>query len=375
MAPDAVSDWRLLLPPSLRALPGDLVAVLLLVVLVFLAVFVPRVDETPLRVVVGVPFLLFVPGYALLSVLFPSRRPDGSPRPASPDEETDGRDGARGEGAENGIEAENGSAIAGDGERHHGGRRTGGLSTLERVAVASGSSVAIVALVGIVLDGTAWGVTLESTLVAVGGVSVVLALLGARRRLAVPPSLRPTVPMVRALRAARARLFRPASGLDRVLTVVAVVSVLAAGVSVGIAASPGAQADNFTEFYLLVPAPDGTLVADDYPTAFDAGTPQRLVVGVDNHERTRLTYTVVTTIDRVDESSRVVETRELDRFTVTLAHGEVAQEARTVAPEMTGERLRLTYYLYRGAVTPGEAPGEAYRTVHLWVDVTGEEGR
>jgi hypothetical protein len=66
----------------------------------------------------------------------------------------------------------------------------------------------------------------------------------------------------------------------------------------------------------------------------------------------------------------VLERSELDRFTVTLADGERIQQARTVTPELTGERLRLTYRLYRGVPPATGTPSDAYRTVHLWVDVT-----
>ena len=43
-----------------------------------------------------------------------------------------------------------------------------------------------------------------------------------------------------------------------------------------------------------------------------------------------------------------------------------------VAPTATGEDLRLTYYLYRGDAPSDPSEGSAYRTLSLWVDVSGD---
>jgi uncharacterized membrane protein len=48
----------LLLPRQLRELPADLAATTLFVVAVNLAVFAPVINATPLRVVLGLPFVV-----------------------------------------------------------------------------------------------------------------------------------------------------------------------------------------------------------------------------------------------------------------------------------------------------------------------------
>jgi len=60
--------------------------VLGLVALTNLAVFLPVVRETPLRIVLGLPLVLFLPGYALIAALFP----EAGESPMDPDVTDDG---------------------------------------------------------------------------------------------------------------------------------------------------------------------------------------------------------------------------------------------------------------------------------------------
>lgn len=59
-------------------------------------------------------------------------------------------------------------------------------------------------------------------------------------------------------------------------------------------------------------------------------------------------------------------------FETTLADNETWTQQHSVAPTMTGERLRLTYLLYKGEAPPEPTVGGAYREVHLWVNVMAQ---
>jgi len=63
--------WWLLLPEPVRRLPADLAATIGLTIITILVVILPVINETPLRVVFGLPFVLFLPGYAFIAALFP----------------------------------------------------------------------------------------------------------------------------------------------------------------------------------------------------------------------------------------------------------------------------------------------------------------
>lgn len=337
--------WALL-PGQLRQLPADLAASLCWVILVNLAVFLPVVRETPLRVVFGLPFVLFIPGYALIAALFPEA---GEP-PAE-------------------IESEQAPNEADD-SRTISDR---GIDGIERVALSFGLSIAVVPLIGLVLNFTPWGIRLAPIMVAVSGFTIGMITLAASRRWALPVEDRFTVPYRSWLQSARAELFDPASQTDAILNVLLVVSVLLAVGSVGYAVAVPKDGESFSEFYLLTENDSGELVADGYPTEFQQGEPQELVVGVGNHEDEQVGYTVIVEVQRVNivnNETRIRDTTELRRFQTTIQDNETWQRQHSVASRMTGERLRLQYLLYRG--DPGQQlnRSDAYRELHLWVNVT-----
>lgn len=342
---------RIHIPEQLRELPADLAAVLGLVVLTNLTVFLPLVRETPLRVVFGLPLVLFLPGYALIAALFPEA--GDSP---SEDEETvptDTEDGAV-------------SAIS---DR--------GIDGIERVALSFGLSIAVVPLLGLILNFTPWGIRLVPIMIAISVFTIAMAVLAAQRRQTLPAEERFSVPYRNWLDAGRTELFEPDTRTDTILNIVLVCSVLLAAGSVTYAVAVPKQGESFSEFYLLTENESGELVADDYPTEFERGQSRSLTVGIGNQEHQRTNYTVVAELQRVeivDNETRVREANELRRFRPTLEHNETWHRQHMVQPGMVGERLRLQYLLYRGAPTTPLNRSDAYREVHLWVNVTEATG-
>ncbi len=363
-------NWWRLLPPGVRRLPADLAAVLAVVAAVNLAVFLPLVNGTPLRVVLGLPFVLFVPGYAFIAALFPEagQSPTDEPDPAGADTgETDADATAE--------------TLQGVGDR--------GIDGIERVALSFGLSIAIVPLIGLVLNFTPWGIRLVPIMVATSGFTVCATWFAARRRWELPPEDRFHTPYRAWLDTARAELLAPESRTDAALNVLLVLSIVLAVSSVAYAVAVPKQGETFTEFYLLTEDEDGELVAADYPTEFVAGEGRELVVGIGNQEHEPVDYTVVVELQRVafetatGESSptasnrtanvttvRVVETEELRRFQTSLSHNDTREQPYTVRPTLVGEDMRLTFLLYRESPPENPSVDTAYRETHLWVDVS-----
>lgn len=135
--------------------------------------------------------------------------------------------------------------------------------------------------------------------------------------------------------------------LTRVLGVALVLSIV---VVVGFAFAPTATGDAYTEFYVL--GPNG--VAADFPENVTVGEPVDVQVGIGNHEFQQMRYTLVV---------RTNETTFVSR-TVTIDAEEEWEEPISFAFESPGRKqLRLELYV-------GEARGEPYRSLRLFVDVT-----
>jgi len=353
------SRWWQLLPAPVRRLPADLAAVIALVGVTAAVVFLPIVSETPLRVIFGLPFVLFIPGYAFIAALFPEAGTFETSDDAAQDEVTDPNDRS-------------------------------GIDGIERVALSFGLSIAVVPLIGLVLNFTPWGIRLIPIMVAVSLFTVASTAVAARRRWALDPEDRFRVPWREWVREAQAELFEPASRTDAALNVLLVASILLAVGSVGYAIAVPQQGEAFTEFYLLTENEDGELVADDYPTEFTQGESESLVVGIGNHEHEPTQYSVVVALQevRIENTSEnavndsdsggnisitVEEEEVLRRFQTQVAHNETWHLQHNVTPTMTGERLRLTYLLYRGSPPEDPTVENAYRELHLWVNVTAPQ--
>jgi uncharacterized membrane protein len=330
--------WKLFLPRQLRHLPADLTGVVGVVILTNLAVLLPGVSDTPVRIVAGLVFVLFIPGYAFIAALFPEAGSGPTPDDGTvSDTQADGIDG------------------------------------IERVALSFGLSIALVPLVGLVLNFTPWGIRLLPILVSLSGLTLVLTAIAAVRRWALPADERFRVPYRAWLSAGREELFAPDSRTDAVLNVLLVVSILLAVGSVGYAVAVPKDGERFSEFYLLTEDEDGELVADGYPTEFQQGESRSLIVGIGNQEHERTEYTVIAELQRVKRvgnETQVRERSELRRFQPTLGHNETWHRQHEVQSEMTGNRLRLQYLLYRGSPPETVDQSTAYREVHLWVNVT-----
>jgi len=349
--------WGLLLPRQLRELPADLAAVAILTITAVLSVALPVIRDTPLRIIFGLPFVLFLPGYALIAALFPEAGtgpvgdgPDGDgttkpPRSSDGDDRITLRDGR-------------------------------GIDGIERVALSFGLSIAVVPLIGLVLNFTPWGIRLAPIVIAVGGFTLIASAVAAYRRWELPPEERFSVPYRSWLASTRSELLEPESRVDGVLNVVLIASIVLAVGSVGFAIAVPSDGESFTEFYYLSETENGELVADDYPTEFTAGEAQPLVVGIGNEEHQETNYTVVIEIQNVtfggpNGTDPTVHAQEaLAQYSVALAHNETSHQTVQLRPTLVGENLRMQLLLYRGSAPDDPSAESAYRDTHLWVNVS-----
>lgn len=344
------TDWWLLVPHPLRQLPADLVAVVLLVAATDIAVFTPIINETPLRIVLGLPFVLFLPGYAFVAALFPEAG-------HSPTEDAEGPP----DGEDRQIDESR--LLPRD-----------GIDGIERTALSFGLSVAISPLIGLVLNFTPLGIRLVPIALAISGFTLLMTGAAAVRRWTLPAEERFRVPYRQWYNELHASILQPETRMDAVLNVVLILSLLLAVSSVSYAVMFPKEGESFSALYLLTENESGDLVADGYPENMTVGESEPLIVGIDNHEHQSMEYSVVVELQRVrfgaNNSTRVLEEERLNRFSPSVGSNETWRQRHQIEPTLTGDRLRLVYLLYRDAPPSEPTVSNAYRETHLWVNVT-----
>lgn len=317
---------------------GDVVLVLGYVLVAGTSI-VSGVADGPLRVILAAPLLVFLPGYAIVAVLFPARDP----------------------------------AASADAARHgQSAPRARGVRWFERVGLSIGTTVAILPLLALLL--TTFGVPLDTTpivsaLLLVTGVGV---LTGAFRRLQLPESARFTFPLDRWFDEMRAGTVGADDGADMLLNVVLVgLVVLSLGaMAFGLAAPQSGE--SFSEAALLG-EDGGELVAGNYSTDLAPGESTDFTLTVENQEGAQTNYTAVAVLERVDtsgETVRVLERNELDRASLSVEDGETGEQTLSVNPEMLGDDLRLNVFVYEGEPPATVTPETADNHLFLWVDVS-----
>jgi uncharacterized membrane protein len=60
---------------------------------------------------------------------------------------------------------------------------------------------------------------------------------------------------------------------------------------------------------------------------------------------------------------------EIDRFNTRVPAGETKRVERAITPTKSGDRMRLSFLLYKGEPPQDPSPENAYRETHLWVSV------
>jgi uncharacterized membrane protein len=338
------SDLWLLIPRPVRRVPADIGAVVVLVLLTFIAVSLPIVKTSPLRILLGVPFVLFLPGYVIVASLFP----EASDEVSEPDSD----------------DASKKDFLLSRTER--------GITGLVRLVLSVGLSLAIVPLIGILLVVTSWGIRLRSLLFCIGGLTLFMAVVATRRRWQLPAGERFLLPYRSWGTSIKEEVFTFNSRTQLALNIALVLSVIVAIWSVGFAVTGPERNDSFSSFYLLKQNENGKLVADDYPSNFTQGESKPLYIGVENHEHQSINYTVVVRLERVSNSNgttNVIESRELQRYHPSVRANGTWRVKQQVTPRMSGKHLRLRYLLYTGN-TPSSSTETAYRELHLWINVS-----
>ncbi|WP_254538907.1 DUF1616 domain-containing protein [Halomarina litorea] len=329
--------------PRGSAVPVDLVFVLAYIGGVDALLLIDALGgpASPLRVLLTLPVLFFLPGYSLAAAAFPRVAPThrGSQGPSLLDRVQ---------------------------------QPTQGIDHVERAALGFGLSFALLPIVGLLVAATPGPVSARGSVVALTVVTALFAVVAAVRRWRLDPEERYTLPFGTWESTLGGS---GGSALDAALSVVLALAILAAMGAGALAIAAPQDGTSFTNYGIGTINDSGEFVAADYPTEWQSGEPRNMAFQVVNHEDERVNYTVVVQMQRISEDGRVVELAELDRFNESIGDDRSWTQEHRIQPPLNGDRLQVVYLFYKGdpPSTPTRFNADEY--VYFWTNVGsgGEE--
>ena len=270
-----------------------LIAVIVITLLLFpLVAFTSGV----LRIVFGLCLVLFFPGYTLLSALFPKK---------------------------------------------------GDLGGIERVALSFGLSIAVVPLIGLILNYTPWGIRLYPILISITLSVLISSVVAWQRQQKLPDEERFKVTFT-----IRLPQWSGMGNLDKALSISLVVAIVAALGCLGYVVANPKQGEKFTEFYML--GLEGK--AGNYSSELTVGGDAKVILGIVNHEHRATSYRVVTSINGVKIN---------EIYTGILAHEEKWEQEVEFRLNEVGLKQKVEFWLYKAEETEPCLEQPLYRYIDV----------
>ncbi|MDW7731742.1 MAG: DUF1616 domain-containing protein [Methanolobus sp.] len=266
--------------------PVDIQIVIALVLLSDIFIFVLSPGATLIRAALGLPLILFLPGYVLISALFPEKDDPGE---------------------------------------------------LERLTLSLGLSIVIVPFIGFALNYSPWGITLAPIVVILSLYILFMCAVTFLRRQQLPAGKEFSISMASFYRDVGHEITSRKSGLDRKLTIVLLISIIVTTATLTyVLVTPG-EGEQFTEFYVL--GMNGK--AADYPTELRTGESGNVLVGIMNHEGEDVDYTLEL---RLDNRSLPLSGENKN---IGLEDEGTWEDTITFTPQNEGENMKLQFLLYK----------------------------
>ncbi len=309
----------------------------ILICLVFSFILIPIVLldlNSIIRIILGLPFILFIPGYLLIFALFPGKKE---------------------------------------------------IDTIERIALAFGLSIAVVPLIGLILNYTPAGIRLESILLSIFLFNIITGTIAYLRWKKTKSKLRFIVKV-------NLSFLKTKGKFDQALTIILVALIISSIILLAYLIVYPKTGERFTELYIL----GETGKASDYPTVLGKGEIANITIGVANHEYKNINYTIeawlINQTSEINEQGDFITTINhmwfYNKSEVTLNHKNVDIESSWQAQHE--EKLtfsidrygihKLVILLFKEKTEDYEVGIDykphaqeklenAYRSVHLWIDI------
>ena len=220
------------------------------------------------------------------------------------------------------------------------------MSGIERLVLSFGLSIAVVPLIGLILNYTPWGIRLESILWSIASFTLIMAVIAWLSRKRLPEKERFGIEF---------HLAPLGWGMgiqNKVLSIILVLTVLGALGMMGYAIATPKMGQKFTEFYVL----DLEGKTTDYPKELKVGAEGIVTIGIVNHEYETVSYRV---------EVRINGTKNNEVEPIVLENDEEWTQEVSFVPQIAGEDKKLEFLLYKN-----EEAEPCLEPLRLWLDVT-----
>ncbi len=217
---------------------------------VLLIIIITLSPSSVLRVILGLPFVFFFPGYALITALYPAKK---------------------------------------------------SLSTFARIALSFGFSLVVTALIGLILNYTPWGIRLYPSLISLFIFNLIMSAIAWLRQKSIPESDKISISF---------NLVLPSGPVSssRVLSIILVVVILGTLGTLSYVIATPKIGEKYTEFYIL--GEEGK--AANYPKNLSLGEEGKVVAGIINREQQTMSYRLEVRIDNLKKAEAGPLTLEPD---------------------------------------------------------------
>lgn len=288
-----------------RHLPLDLLLVAGFVLITNIFVLIPIFSDSFLRTCLGIFLVLFLPGYALAGALFPAKKD---------------------------------------------------LEGIERATISFGLSIAIVPILGLVLNYSSWGIREIPVLIVFSIFILLMCAVAYYRRSLLPEVEAFEISFKTYYLSTKAEILEKSeSKTDKIVAFILVLSILASAGSLAYIIGNPKEGEHFTEFYIL----GNNKTTGDYPTEFVKGEKGTVIVGIVNHEYRPMNYTMEI---RLENKSLPESNKQ-----ISLGDNMSWEEPIIFTPPLEGKNMKLEFLLFNE--TEKTVP---YRNLHLWINVTEE---
>ena len=307
---------------------ADLILVVVWLLASIAAIYLPFLNDTPVRIVLAIPVILFIPGYCLLALLFP---------------------------------------------------KNGDIDLMARMVLSIGVSIAIVPLIGLGLNFTPWGIRLDPIVLSLTLFTLLMTIIILYQRAHLLSEERFSMPLSEIAGAVKKEFWKKEDTRNaRILNAALAVAILITILTAVYVITVPRQGEQFTEFFIL----GANRTAADYPEWIIPGRNYSMFVGIGNHENMDSTYIIETWMletefDNVTNTSRILTMDPDNRVQFTLMHNQT-----TIIPynlSFQKSRYNRVEFLLFKETLPGDGLSgtdrinASYRDLHMNVKVRKDE--